>query len=202
MNTISKWLTVLALLSGPPWAHATVFQGQDANGAFDNSCMVSGVSACVMYYDSNLNIEILNNWNIGAGTWSGVQTLAEAAGFTATGLTGWVLPTESGNVSAGASNQYLSIWQDVGSSLSGLQAQFAGVQNFYYWSGTEFSPALGAWYFGTGDGFQNVGGEFNDYYAVAVRPGEVSDVPLPAAVWLLLSGLGSLGAMVRKRKSN
>jgi hypothetical protein len=194
---ITFGLLAAGALSGPLTAQATsVFQGQDANGAFDNSCG----SACVMYYDSDLSITILGNWNIGPGTWSTAQALAEKTGFHATGLTGWVLPTGNGAEGAGASNQYLSIWQDVGSSLSGLQAQFAGVQSGIYWSGTEFAPGVSAWGFTTSNGLQGLSTENANYYAVAVRPGEISAVPLPAAAWLLVSGLAGLGMFGRKRK--
>ena len=191
---ITFGLLAAGVLSGPLTAQATaVFQGQDANGAFDNSCG----STCAMYYDSTLSITILGNWNIGTGPWSATaaagsaQALAEMAGFTATGLTGWVLPTGNGSQSAGASNQYLSIWQDVGSSLHGLQGQFDGVQNSVYWSGTEFTPGSTAWLFNTSNGYQGINyeGPTTGYFAVAVRPGEISAVPLPGAAWLLLSGL-------------
>jgi hypothetical protein len=200
MNTISKWVMAVGLLGGPLTAQATsVFQGQDANGAFDNSCTVSGATACAMFYDSDLKIEILNNWNIGSGSWSQAQTLAEKAGFNATGLTGWVLPTGNGYASAGASNQYLSIWNDVGGSLAGAQAHFDGWQTeANYWSGTEYSPGSYAWYFVSYNGNQPRDPEYYGLYAVAVRPGEISAVPLPATAWLLLSALGGLGLLMRR----
>ena len=199
MNTISKWLTALALLAGPVAQASGVFQGQDANGAFNNSCG----NTCVMYYDSTLNITILGNWNIGYSDWPGAQALAETAGFSETGLTGWVLPTGNGNDVAGASNQYLSIWQAVGSSLSGLQAQFDGVQVSIYWSGTPIPPGgATVWKFNTNDnGSQNAFPAAYNAYAVAVRSGEISAVPFPASAWLLLSGLIGVGAISRRRRA-
>ncbi len=195
------WLAV-GLFGGPLVAQASTFQGQDANGAFDNSCTVSGAGKCAMYYDATLNIEILNNWSIGRGSWSQAQALAETAGFDATGLTGWVLPTGNGSDAAGSQNQYLSIWNAVGSSLAGLQAQFDGAQASYYWSGSEFSPGAAAWLINAYNGSQSVVGEDGGDFAVAVRAGEISAVPLPGAAWLLLSGLlGPISLWRRKAQT-
>lgn len=82
---------------------------------------VSGASKCTSFYFTTLDITILNDWNIGMGFWSptaaafSAQALAEFAGFAAT-------------------NQYLSIWNAVGGTLAGLEAQFDGVQAGFYWS--------------------------------------------------------------------
>jgi len=134
-----------------------------------------------MFYNPTLNITILNNWNIGQGTWSATatagsaQALAATAGFYATGLTGWVLPTGNGSVTAGAQNQYLSIFNQAASSFAGLSAQFDGVQSGDYWSGTEYAPNPdGAWVFRTFDGAQGLVGKNDALYAVAVRPGDVA----------------------------
>ena len=80
----------------------SAFEGRDANGTVNNSSTVTGATKCVMIYDSTLDITILNDWNIGIGFWSATaspgsaQALAETAGFNATGLTGWRLPTGDG----------------------------------------------------------------------------------------------------------
>jgi len=68
-----------------------------------------------------------------------------------------------------------------------------------YWSGTEFISSR-AWDFGFRNGLQNLDGKGNFGYGWAVRAGDVSAVPVPAAVWLFGSGLiGLLGLARRKR---
>ena len=71
-----------------------------------------------------------------------------------------------------------------------------------YWSGTEFAPnpAL-AWLFNFVVGFQLNGVKDDGYYGWAVRAGDVSAVPVPAAVWLFGSGLIGLLGLARRKKS-
>lgn len=69
-----------------------------------------------------------------------------------------------------------------------------------YWSGTEYAPrANWAWGFKTSDGLQAGDGKANEFYAWAVRPGDVSFVPTPepTTAWLLLAGLA--GVLVSRR---
>jgi hypothetical protein len=176
-----------------------VFQGRLADGTASNTCTASGATRCTSFYDSHLNVTILNNWNIGKGFWSATaaagsaQALAESAGLAATGLTGWVLPTADGTTAASGLNQLFSIWSDSGGTLTGLPAQFDGVQTDVYWSGAVYSPDPSfAWSFYTGLATEFVNVQSVDLYAVAVRPGDVvASVPEPPTLALVLAGLGA-----------
>jgi hypothetical protein len=74
------------------------------------------------------------------------------------------------------------------------------LQAYPYWSGAQESPiSNNAWFFGFGDGVQATTSKTNQNYTWAVRPGDVSAVPVPGAVWLFGSGL--IGLLGLKRRS-
>jgi hypothetical protein len=163
-----------------------------------------------MIYDSTLNITFLNNWNIGTGTWDGsatpaagsVQALAEAAGFAATGLTGWRLPTgDDFHPTDTALNELRSLWTDVNGTFAGLQSEFDGVQPAVYWTGSEFD-ALNAWVFdavGGGNGGFGIVRTNTRFSVVAVRSGDVvAAVPEPESLALVLIGLMAAGVSRRR----
>jgi hypothetical protein len=73
-----------------------------------------------------------------------------------------------------------------------------------YWSGTvnEIEPdAPGlAWYYQASKGYQDLKDQSSEYYGIALRSAvvvPVSDVPLPAGIWFLGSGLLSLVAALK-----
>ena len=79
---------------------------------------------------------------------------------------------------------------------------FSNVQPNGYWSATEFAlTTYDAWHFNTNDGLQSPAFKTDSLYAWAVHSGNVgaSMVPVPAAIWLLGSGLVGLFGFVRHR---
>ncbi len=210
MGRVLKTLATLALLATVGVAQAgSVFQGRLADGTASSTCSVSGANKCAMFYDSNLDITILNDWGLGRGVWSATaapgsaQALAETAGTAQTDFSGWFLPTGDRRGGIGALNQYLSIWNDVGRTVAGLVAQFDGLQYDGYWSSSEDYPYYG-FAFNPGDGFQPQSNKENAFYAVAVRPGDVASsvataVPEPQTLALAFLALGATVA-ARKRQ--
>ena len=94
-----------------------------------------------------------------------------------------------------------------GSGLSNT-GPFTNLQSHLYWTGTDWSPT-GAFINGFGGtsgtpgsavwaGLQSIDDKTHDWYAWAVRDGDVAAVPIPAAFWLFGSALGLLGWMHRK----
>jgi len=86
---------------------------------------------------------------------------------------------------------------DWGVSNSG---PFSNLQNYVYWSGTEYAPDPDTvWVLVTSSGRQLGGGKVDQYFGWAVRDGQVTAVPAPAAAWLMGSALlGLLGLGRRK----
>ena len=70
---------------------------------------------------------------------------------------------------------------------------FSNMQSWVYWSGTAFapSPADVAWDFRTDIGFQLNYFQSDDFFAVAVRPGDIAPIPEPGTSAML--GVGVLG---------
>lgn len=79
---------------------------------------------------------------------------------------------------------------------------FSNVQSTRYWSATENTvDEVKAWYFNMNDGFPSYTDKVFYNYAWAVHDGDVSAVPVPAAVWLFGSGLIGLVGFARRKKA-
>ncbi|MCB1799911.1 MAG: DUF1566 domain-containing protein, partial [Gammaproteobacteria bacterium] len=78
---------------------------------------------------------------------------------------------------------------------------FSNLQSSVYWSGTEYAPDTNyAWRFITYDGAQGLSYKDSERHAWAVRSGDVSAVPVPAAVWLFGTALVGLVGWTRRKR--
>ena len=77
---------------------------------------------------------------------------------------------------------------------------FTNMQSGGYWSGLEYAPVAGrAWGFNTGFGAQGSDVQSNALYVVAVRPGDVTPVPEPQSLALMLLGTAAMLVALKKR---
>jgi len=178
-----------------------------------------------LVYDDVLNITWLQDANYaktsgydsdGRMNWG--ETNAWAAALSYGGYDDWRLPTALNQDGSGPCFGYCSssemghmFYNNMGASadvsiLSGTNsanlALFANLKSDVYWSGTAYAPnpAIYAWYFWTARGRQDFGGHGTEFYAWAVRPGDVAPaVPEPETYALLLAGLGAFGVVAKQR---
>jgi hypothetical protein len=86
-------------------------------------------------------------------------------------------------------------------------ALFQNMQSGNHWSGLEFALNQNtAWYFSPFLGFQRNAFKSSEFYAVAVRPGDVlrdagNQVPEPQGLVLALTALAGLGVALRRRRA-
>ncbi|MEQ1638593.1 MAG: DUF1566 domain-containing protein [Methylococcales bacterium] len=169
-----------------------------------------------MIYDQDLNLTWIQNTDISYFmTWD--QANAWATDLSYGGYSDWRLPTTPDANSSYGYNQtssemghlfYHELGGLAGHTLSSTHNANYGLfrfrdstLNYAYWSGTESAADPNfAWYFSTVTGIQYDNTKDKEYLAWAVRTGDVAVVPVPAAVWLLGSGL--LGLLGLRRQGN
>jgi hypothetical protein len=80
---------------------------------------------------------------------------------------------------------------------------FTNIKSDAYWYGTEYLP-YPSWAldFFTSTVTESGNPKSNQLYALAVHPGDVSAVPIPAAIWLFTSGLGLFAFNHRRKNQN
>ena len=147
----------------------------------------------------------------GKMTWA--EAVAWADQLTLGGFTDWMLPTTVPEVvgyNQTGSQMGDLFYNQLGGELARSIAnshnnnytyQFINVQSAEYWSGSERSDLSAfAWLFNFDKGFQTNYTKGLQYYAWAVRPGDVAAVPVPGAFWLFGSAI--VGLMGLKRRGN
>ena len=193
--------------------------------SFNANSALMPVLGGLAYYDPDADLTWLADANAAGATMNWADANAWAAGLDVAGVTGWRLPDTlqqdascSGQSGGVVSYGYNCTGSEMGNLfynvLGGVAGQsittthntnydlFSNVQSSYYWSATEYAPTTGgAWLFHMGLGLQNGTNDKNfSFYGWAVQSGDVSAVPVPAAVWLFGSGLlGLIGVAKRKR---
>jgi hypothetical protein len=164
------------------------------------------------YYDPAANLTWLADANAAGGGMTWVEANTWAANLDISGVTGWRLPTTL-NPDNSCENPAGSYgWTCTGSEMGNLFANvlgsdltngpFINIQTVpSYWSATEYSDIY-AWSFQFGNGRQNNNTtKTHDRFAWAVYEGDVTQVPIPASILLLGSGLLGLVGVSRRKKT-
>ena len=205
----------LGLVSGS--AHAAL-QGRDLNGS---------LGSFEAYYDTDRNITWLANANYaktsghdtdGKMTWDEATAWAASLSFTdgVNTYDNWRLPTTLQPDASCGSGPYFNNCtgsemghlfyaelggtanQDIRSSADPDLAKFTNLVSYHYWSATEYASNTGvAWNFSF-YGSQSALDKSNDFYALAVSPGDVAAVPEAQTYALMLAGLGLIGWRARR----
>lgn len=195
-----------------------------------NAALVSRLDG-MAFYDTEADLTWLADANyartsgyhvFGTMTWQ--QARDWAAGLTVAGVDGWRLPetlqpdASCGYQSGSASYGYNCTGSEMGNLfynvLGGVAGSpistthnanydlFSNIQGSDYWSATDYAPVTSyGWDFNIGIGLQEGIDKTYSVYAWAVHSGDVSAVPVPAAVWLFGSGLiGLIGFARRKQR--
>ena len=206
-------------------ADANLFQTQAAS----NPNLVNEIIAANggVIYDTANNFDngtySLSNadFNTGTGQMAWWGAMAWANNLTLGGYTDWTLPTTvpalTGYNQTGSQMGDLFYNQlggvagtlDTGTSITTTHNAnynlFSNVYSEQYWSSSEYAPhGCCAWNFSNRFGSQQQFPKNSQYYAWAVRSGDVaaSSVPIPAAAWLFLSGVIGVLSFTRKKQNS
>ena len=168
------------------------------------------------YYDTDANLTWLSDANAAGTTMTWENANAWAASLEVAGVTGWRLPSASDCIGSNCADSEMGnlFYNELGGSANNSISDvhdpltfnlFANVQpvSIGYWSETLYDhPSTpSAYYFRFSSGGTTAAALFAEKHVWAVQTGDVSAVPVPAAVWLFGSGLIGLVGMARRKKA-
>lgn len=182
----------------------TTLLGRDING----HAIAATDPGAVFAYDTVLDATWYltgNNSYFFNQTWD--DAMNWAAGLTVGTFSGWSLPKADSSCFAYdcTSSQmgelyYTALGNRAGGRLTN-GGPFKNLVNWVYWSGTElpsYTPFVMIFF--TSEGYQRADAKSYNFYALAIRPGDVlSAVPEPETYAMLLAGL--FGVVVLRRRS-
>jgi len=166
------------------------------------------------YYDDVADLTWLTNANaVGTGmNWQDANSWA--ADLTVDGVDGWRLPDSGTCIGYNCTDSEMgNLFYNVLGNTSGGSIHNKGPFNFNlyqasnpnnsrYWTATQHEDILtNAWSFSMGLGEQSPSGQSFGFRAWAVQSGDVSAVPVPAALWLFGSGLIGLAGFARRKRA-
>lgn len=171
------------------------------------------------YYDTEADLTWLADANSAGGMLSLAAANTWAENLIVDGVGGWRLPEtlqpdpscdfqnadESSGMNCTGSEMGNLFYNALGNNAGALTntGPFSNLFPTDYWSSTKFEPIPGiddlAWTFHMGTGRQAWTVDRNVKFVLVMQSGDVSAVPVPAAVWLFGSGLIGLIGIARRK---
>lgn len=207
LSAISVGLISMGMIST---ADAALLSRLRGLAYYDDAAKLTWLADVDYAYTSGDDADGIMSWD---------QANAWVRGLTVAGVSGWRLPTtlqpdascrqQSGStISYGydcaggeLGNMYYNV---LGNSAYGGGSSYGPFVSKYsnaLWTGTEYryDPSNSAWYFNANSGYQSydIKNRYNRVWAV--KSGDVSAVPVPAAAWLFGSGLLGLIGLARRK---
>lgn len=160
-----------------------------------------------LIYSSTIGVTFTQNANL-AGLMDFATASAWVASLELAGVTGWRLPTPTANTTNELARLFYEEFDGSGGQAyyetpnTAAWGMFTDIQDWYWYNysqvaGVPVTTHSATFSFNPGGGVELDPVEALNY-VWAVRDGDVSTVPIPASIWLFVSGILGLGTLGRK----